>query len=112
MELLDVSTRQEAGWTVVSLIGQFDVATAPQVRQALVEAQYSAASRVVLDLAGVEFSDSMGLGVIIGGLKRARSHEGELVLVCDRERILHILEITRIDQIVTVHPSIDEAIPG
>ena len=110
MELLDVSIRQEGGWTVLSLIGQFDVATAPEVRQALVEAQYSAASRVILDLNGVEFVDSMGLGVIIGGLKRARSHEGELVLVCDRERILHLLEITRIDQIIAVHPSIVEAL--
>ena len=109
MELLDVSIRQEAGWTVVSLTGQFDVATAPQVRQALIEAQYSAASRVALDLRGVEFVDSMGLGVIIGGLKRARSHDGELVLVCDRERILHLFEITWIDQIVRVVPTIDAA---
>ena len=110
MELLDIDRRQRVGWSVLSLTGQFDVATAPQVRQALIEAQYDAASRIALDLSGVEFIDSMGLGVIIGGLKRARSHGGELVLVCDRERILHILEVTRIDRIVTVVATVEDAV--
>ena len=110
MELLGVDTRQEGGWTILSLTGQLDVATAPRVRQSLIEAQYSAASRVVLDLSGVEFIDSMGLGVIIGGLKRARSHHGELVIVCDRERILHIFEITRIESIVRIVPTIGDAL--
>lgn len=108
MELLQVEARDERGWTVLSVRGQLDVATAPDLRQALVEAQYGRASRVVLDLDGLEFMDSMGLGVIVGGLKRAHTHDGELALVCTRERVRHLLTITRIAEIVRVVPSVGD----
>lgn len=112
MDLLEVDTREEHGWTVLSVRGQLDVATAPDLRQALVEAQYGRASRVILDLDGLEFLDSMGLGVIVGGLKRARTHDGELALVCSRQRVRHLLELTRIAEIVRVVPSVKELLDG
>jgi len=42
----------------------------------------------------VEFLDSAGLGVLVGGLKRVRAHDGSLDLVCTQERILKIFRIT------------------
>ena len=112
MDLLEVDTREEHGWTVLSVRGQLDVATAPDLRQALVEAQYGRASRVILDLDGLEFLDSMGLGVIVGGLKRSRTHGGELALVCSRQRVRQLLELTRIADIVRVVPSVKELLDG
>lgn len=110
MDLLDVDTREEADWTVVRLRGQLDVATAPQFRQAMVAAQFGGSTRVVIDLAGVEFLDSMGLGIIVGAIKRARAHDGELVLAGPTDRIRHVLELSRVADIVPVVDTVEDVI--
>jgi anti-sigma B factor antagonist len=102
VDLLQVETREDRGWTVVTARGQLDVATAPRFRQVLSEAQYGGSTRLVVDLDGVEFLDSFGLGVLIGALRRARTHDGELVLACSRERVLHVLEVTRLTEVLDV----------
>ena len=97
MQLLEVRVDELADWTVVTLSGQLDVATAPDLRQALQEAQYAGADRVVVDLADLQFLDSFGLGVLVGGLRRARLHGGRLVLAGANDRIRQILEVTGLD---------------
>lgn len=97
---------------MLAVSGQVDVATAPKLRQALTEAQYGGGRQVALDLDGVEFLDSFGLGVIVGGLKRAGSHGGHLVLVCSRSRLLHLFAVTRLDEIVPVVPSLADHDPA
>lgn len=102
MDLLTVDVRDEDGWRILAARGQLDVATAPQFRQTLVEAQYGGNTRVVVDLDGVEFIDSMGLGVLVGGVKRARSHEGRMIVVCARPRVLRLFEVTGLDGVLDV----------
>lgn len=107
MQLLDVRIDERDTWTVVTLTGQLDVATAPGFRQSLQEAQYVGAQRVVVDLSGVEFLDSFGLGVLVGGLRRARMHGGRLVLAAPSDRIRQILEITSLDTAFHLADSVD-----
>ncbi len=58
----------------------------------------------------VEFLDSTGLGVLVGGLKRVRAHDGSLDLVCTQERILKIFRITGLTKVFGIHDTVDEAI--
>jgi anti-anti-sigma factor len=53
----------------------------------------------------------MGLGVIVGAIKRARAHDGELVLAGANERITHVLTLSRVAEIVRVADAIDEVLP-
>lgn len=108
MELLRTDVDERAGWTVVTPRGQLDVATAPTFRQHLVEAQLDPAHRVLVDLDGVEFLDSIGLGVLVGGLKRARSHDGAFLLRCTRPRLLTLLSLTGLDAVFEVVADVDE----
>lgn len=102
MDLIRTATREDRGWTVVVLTGQLDVATAPEVRQVLMEAQYGGSTRLLVDLEGVEFLDSFGLGVLVGAVRRARTHDGEVVLACSRPRLRRLLTVTRLEEIVEV----------
>ena len=70
----------------------------PDFRERLIELVSEGKHQIVVDLEGVDFLDSTGLGVLVGGLKRLRSHDGDLSLVCTQPRILKVFEITGSDQ--------------
>src|ERR671910_2566933 len=86
------------GWTVVSVYGELDVATSPSLRERLIQLVGDGSTRLVLDLQGVDFLDSTGLGTIVSALKRARTHGGDLRLVCTEARITLLFEITGLDK--------------
>ena len=98
-----------APYTVLGVKGDVDVYTAPRLREKLVELVSEGARQIVVDLDGVDFLDSTGLGVLVGGLKRVRSHDGEMGLVCTRARILKVFELTRLTEVFKISASVDEA---
>jgi anti-sigma B factor antagonist len=105
---LDVDTRDAA--SVVSLRGEIDVYTAPRLRQALIDLVEGGATDIVVDMTKVDFLDSTGLGVLVGGLKRVKSKEGELRLVVTAERIMKIFDITGLSKVFPMYGSLDEAL--
>lgn len=110
MDHLPTVVDRRGRWTVVAPSGPLDVATAPGLRQRLREVQVPAGAAVVVDLDGVEYLDSIGLGVLIGALKRARETGGELVLRCTRERTLELLALTRLDTVLRVVDDVDAVV--
>jgi anti-sigma B factor antagonist len=105
---LDVTERD--GWTVLAVRGEVDVYTAPRFRERLIELVSQGQHRIIVDLEGVDFLDSTGLGVLVGGLKRVRNHDGDLALVCTQARILKVFEITGLTKVFAIHDSVDEAV--
>lgn len=94
---------------VLSVRGEVDVYTAPKFRERLIELVTEGHHRVIVDLEGVDFLDSTGLGVLVGGLKRLRSHEGDLLLVCTQSRILKVFEITGLTKVFSIFDSVEAA---
>ena len=109
---LGLDVKERNGWSVLSVQGEVDVYTAPQFREQLIELVDQGRRSILVDLEGVEFLDSTGLGVLVGGLKRVRSHDGDLALVCTQRRILKVLEITGLTKVFTIHDSVDAAVGG
>lgn len=107
---LTLSTRREGDRTVVVVGGEIDVYTAPKLREQLVELETAGQHDLVVDLEQVEFLDSTGLGVLVGGLKRVRAHDGSLRLVCTQERILKVFRITGLTKVFPIHDSVAEAV--
>jgi len=65
---------------------------------------------VVLDLTGLEFIDSTGLGVVVAVLKRARTLGADLRLVISRERVRAPFRITGVDGLLPVHDDLASAL--
>ncbi len=105
---LDVSEHGDI--TVLAVRGEVDVYTAPRLREKLVELVSQGKHNIAVDLEAVDFLDSTGLGVLVGGLKRLRSHDGDLSLVCTQHRILKVFEITGLTKVFTIHASVDDAV--
>lgn len=87
--------------------GEIDVYTAPLLRDAISDLVAQGSHDIVIDLTGVGFLDSTGLGVLVGGLKKVRAHDGTLELVCDQERLLKIFRITGLAKVFVIHESLD-----
>lgn len=109
---LGLDVREYGEYVVLSLRGEVDVSTAPQFRERLIELVAEGHLRVIVDLTNVDFLDSTGLGVLVGGLKRFRSHDGDLILVCSQNRILKVFEITGLTRVFAIHDSVDAAVSG
>ena len=95
---------------VVTVTGELDVYTAPDLRKALGEAVGEGAMDVVVDLLNVPFVDSMGLGVLVESSKSLKAKGGVLRIVCDDRRIARILEITGLDRVLVLHSTLRDAL--
>ena len=86
---------------VVHLNGEIDMATGPELRQRIVQYVQDGHTNIVLDLTNVDFVDSTGLGVLIGGLKRTRSHGGDLRCIGLTEPLKEMFKLTGLDTVLT-----------
>ncbi len=107
---LTLTTREQGATTIVSVGGEIDVYTAPKLREKVTELVSGGAYHLVIDLEGVEFLDSTGLGVLVGGLKQVRAHDGTLRLVCAQERLLKIFRITGLAKVFEICSSLEDAL--
>jgi anti-sigma B factor antagonist len=87
----------------VSVAGEVDLATAPELKEALGEVVSSGANGVLVDLSKASFIDSTTLGVLMGAVKRLRPDGGELVIACHDPNIRKIFEITLLDRVFKIY---------
>lgn len=90
--------------SVVVLEGEIDLDAAPRLRHVLHREIAAQAGHVVLDLHGVHFLDSAGLGVLIGATRRCRESGGELTLRNVRPMIVRLIQHVRLDQVLIIEP--------
>ena len=107
----DVKTdKVDDGTYVISLTGEVDLYTAPEFKQQLLNVIAEGGKDVVVDFTNTTFIDSTTLGVLVGGVKRLRTEDGRLSLVCSDRNITKIFEITGLDRVFTIYPTRDEAL--
>ena len=95
---------------VLQVTGEVDAYTAPVLRERIRELAAKGTVHLIADLGQVDFLDSTGLGVLVGGLKRLREDGGSLALVISTPRILRIFQITGLTKALAVRQSAADAI--
>ncbi len=109
-ELNIMLTAENDGETLVfALNGTLDLATAPTVRAALLDAIDKSNHNLIVDLSQLEFLDSTGLGVLIGAHRRTAEHNGTFRLVISDGPISRLLNITGLIAVFSVYRSLDDA---
>lgn len=103
----DVSTARAGDVSVVSVSGEADLASAPELRAALTAAIDGGARRLLVDLSATTFIDSTTLGVLLGAVKRLRPDGGELVVCCTDPNVRRVFEITLLDKIFAIADSVE-----
>jgi len=110
---LEVETRPvDNGVTVLAPTGRLDVAGAPALKEAIVELVKNGAPKVVIDMEGVSFVDSTGLGSVISALKQIRNNQGEMRLAAPNQQARVVLELTTLDRVFPYYATVEEALTG
>ncbi len=102
MAELRIESRSVEGVPEVWLQGELDSDSAPRVRLFLEALLDGPQPLVRLRLSALEYIDSMGLGVLVGALKRTNDKAGTLVLVEPSAQVAHALQITGLDKVFTI----------
>jgi anti-sigma B factor antagonist len=109
---IDIDIRESGEFRILSPSGDLDVYTVGSLRDAIGMILEEDKPKVVVDLDGVPFMDSSGLGALMGGVRRLREAGGDLAIACTREQHLKLFTITGFGEGVSIAPTVDEAAQG
>ncbi|GAA4603060.1 anti-anti-sigma factor [Actinoplanes octamycinicus] len=109
---MDVSLVHRAGAVIVQVRGNLDLDSAPELAARLDEALTGPHPRIVVDLAGVEFCDSIGLSTFVVGFKRAEAAGGWLRLASPGEFLERLLDTLGLASRLGVYPTVGDALAG
>jgi anti-sigma B factor antagonist len=107
---LTLSTRTEGSATVVAAEGEVDLSTIPQLSEQLESLINDGQVDLIIDMAGVNFIDSTGLGVLVGARKKALAKDGSVQLARLQPKVLKIFRITQLTEIFPVYESVADAL--
>ena len=107
------TTEKEGGVRIVAIRGELDMNTAPELESTLESVTSSRDGSVLIDLSDCEFIDSTGVALIVQAWQRvdqAADGEGRLVLCCPNSQVRRLLDITGVQNSISMRTSLDEAL--
>jgi anti-sigma B factor antagonist len=107
---ISVSRTKAGDIPIVAVSGEVDVYSAPMLKDNITELLQSGVSTLIVDLSGVAFLDSTGLGALVEARAATSDAGGTLPLVCSQDRILKLFTITGLDGVFTIHPTVGDAV--
>ncbi len=107
---ISVSRTKSGDVPIVAVSGEVDVYSAPALKDSITELLQAGTNSLIVDLSGVAFLDSTGLGALVEARAATSEAGGSLPLVCSQERILKLFTITGLDSVFTIHSSVGDAI--
>ena len=107
---LKIETREMDGQSVLDLVGEVDSYNSPKLREKMVSLIDSGSPNLIVNMTGVEYIDSTGLGTLVGGLKRASEKNGAIRIICPNEQILKVFQITGLVKVFAIYDNEQEAL--
>lgn len=106
---LDVDSWLDERRVVIQVSGELDAANCRRLRDELLSRADAGHHRFAVDLSGLSFMDSAGIGVLVGATKRARAADGCLCLVSPRHHIRQVLESMGLVSVMPIFGGLDDA---
>ena len=104
---IDVLARGDE--TVLRLAGDIDINSAPEITAQLTRLQADGRRAIVVDLSGVNFLDSSGLGALVTAHRAQVEAGGTLKLAAPRAHVSKVFRITRLSEVIPVFDSVEDA---
>lgn len=106
---MQFSVETTPAYAEVNGTGRLNMVAAPRLREMVAEVVAGGSTHVVVNMAGMEFMDSSGLGALIGCLKIARQAGGDLRIANVQPQVKMVLELTSMHRVLTPYESVEAA---
>jgi anti-sigma B factor antagonist len=107
---MQISERMEGEIPVISIKGDVDLETSPELRQFLKPKVGDKCKRLLLDFSDVNYIDSSGLATLIEYFQEVQGFGGKLALASLSSRVRNVFEIVRLQEIFSLYPDVPSAL--
>lgn len=105
-EALDIQLDQTPARTLVRLTGEINLRTSPNLRAKLLAALDHISQKMIVDLSGVPYMDSSGVGTLVELKRNVDRRKKALVLAAINPRVRGVFEISKLDKFFTIADSV------
>jgi anti-sigma B factor antagonist len=106
----ETSIRETGVIPILQVEGEIDLSTSEDFKRAVYDMIEGGKKNIVIDLSGVGFMDSTGLGVLVGALKKTRMLGGTVRLICNNDTILKTFTLTGLDKVFLIYNNLRECL--
>ncbi|MCC6273647.1 MAG: STAS domain-containing protein [Deltaproteobacteria bacterium] len=107
---MKINPKEVGDICILEIEGEVDAEHSAQLKKAIVKAREDYAKHFILNLSGVSFIDSTGLGVLISLMRHLNENGGKLKLAGLQDEVRSIFEITRLYKVFDLCPSAEDAL--
>ncbi|MBN2169362.1 MAG: STAS domain-containing protein [Actinobacteria bacterium] len=107
---MEIVVEEKEGYHVITPVGELDVYSVPLFRKVVLKQEGNRSHELILDLTGVSFIDSSGLGSLLEVYQKIESVQGDLLFVIDNPRMLKIFKLVNLDKVFRVFSNLGSAL--
>ena len=107
---MEITQKEENGIISISIKGRLDADSSPEAEKVVKEALEGQATRVLFNLADLEYLSSAGLRVLLSAAKEMRRRDGKIVLCSLNEFVMEIFEVSGFQSLIPITDSVESGI--
>jgi anti-sigma B factor antagonist len=107
--MLEVATRNKHEAIIVSIKGDVDLYSSPEVRKVIIGLAEKKTPVIMVDLSHVSYMDSSGVATLVEGLQQAGKYKGKFKLFGLHMPVREVFELSRLDKVFEIYPNEDAA---
>lgn len=107
---MNLTQQQINGFNVLKINEErIDAHNSGDLKQYLVDMIEQGEINIIVQMEGVKFVDSSGLGALLAGYKHAAANSGKLSLANMQKQVLSMFELTRLNRVFEIYANLEEA---
>ena len=108
--VMEIIQKEENGIVSIEIIGRLDADSSPEAEKVVKDAIKAQTTRILFNLASVEYLSSAGLRVLLGAAKEMRRRDGKIVLCSLNEFVKEIFEVSGFQSLIPIADTVESGI--
>jgi anti-anti-sigma factor len=107
---MEIIQKEENGIVSIAIKGRLDADSSPEAEKIVKDAIKDQTTRILFNLASLEYLSSAGLRVLLGAAKEMRRKDGKIVLCALNEFVKEIFEVSGFQSLIPITDTVESGI--